>query len=74
MFKKALKDILHIALAVKDSMRENVSSFLVREFICAKCKDTYEPVINQEQFDREKKKLETDQNSMKRTEISHGFS
>lgn len=46
---------MHIALAVKDGMRENVSSFLVREFICAKCKDTYELVINQEQFDREKK-------------------
>lgn len=33
---------------------------------------THEPVINQEQFDREKK-LEIDQNSIKRTEISHGL-
>lgn len=53
-FKKAFKDILHVAPAAKDGMRENVSSFLAREFICAKCKDTSEPVINQEQFDREK--------------------
>lgn len=41
MFKKAFKDILHIALAVKDSMCETVRSFLVREFICAECEDTW---------------------------------